>query len=179
MLTSISILYFSQTQPGELKGVALSAVSTTVTEKEGDKKMDESTSSKTRTATDKLTVEDLQAFSGMMGECMKDIFYGSLELLDAVPSTVHTVCDLHLAMAKRNGETWRNDSLRKLTEQIMQNAQIICDKIVSSNETEQSLMKFLCDSKEARQLSARLHLFLLMSQVRDFGLTVHTLTGIT
>ena len=96
---------------------------------------------------------------------MKDIFIGSLELLDAVPSAVHTVCDLHLAMASKNGEAWRNETLGELTNQIMQTAQVICDKISNSNETEQSLMKFLCDSKEAQQLSTRLHLFLLMSQV--------------
>lgn len=129
-----------------------------------DKEMQPSSTGKT---TDKLTLQDLQEFSNVIGECMKDIFYGSLDLLDAVPSTVHTVCDLLLAMAKRNGETWRNESLRELTEQIMKNAQYINDKIVSSNETEQSLMQFLCESKEARQLSARLHLFLLMSQVRN------------
>ena len=68
-------------------------------------------------------------------------------------------------MASKNGEEWRKETLGELTEQIMRNSQVICDKILSSNETEQSLMKFLCESKESQQLATRLHLFLLMSQV--------------
>lgn len=113
----------------------------------------------------KLTTEDFTTFQNLVSEKMKDIFLGSLELLDIVPSAIHTLCDLHLAMANKNGETWRNETLGELANQIMRNAQVICDKIVSSNETEQSLMKYLCESKEAKQLSTRLHLFLLMSQV--------------
>ncbi|XP_066927721.1 E3 ubiquitin-protein ligase HUWE1-like isoform X2 [Clytia hemisphaerica] len=151
-----------------IQAIALSLATTQETTKEGASSSIASSSSTEQQDTSptppKLTVDDLTNFQSLVVENMKGIFFGSLELLDAVPSAVHTVCDLHLAMASKNGEEWRRETLGELTEQIMRNSQVICDKILSSNETEQSLMKFLCESKESQQLATRLHLFLLMSQ---------------
>ena len=122
-----------------------------------------------------ITVAVLDQFSETIDTFTNEILEGCLQLLDVVPSTVHTVCDLLIGVCQRNGTTWKEDTLCAIVDQIQEYASRICDMLIASSSenvdqaqkktSAKDSLKLICESKQAKQLAARLHLYLLMFQV--------------
>ena len=64
------------------------------------------------------TLEDFNQFRTALDEFGRGIMSGCEKILDAVPNTVHTVCDLLIAVSQRNGKEWRVDIMQKLVSQV-------------------------------------------------------------
>ena len=79
---------------------------------------------------------------------------GSLSLLDTLPDTVYKVCDLLLAIFKRNGQEFKTDVIGKLVSEVGVSLERL--NSVSSDLFE------LSQGEEALKASARIHLFTLL-----------------
>ena len=113
-----------------------------------------------------ITINDLEQFKNIINQYTNEMLDKSLQLLDKVPSTVHTVCDLLIAVSLRNGPKWRNCTLQEIVNQIQFSINRIITKLDQTKDVKESL-EILSESESSSQLAVRLHLYLLMFQVSE------------
>ncbi|XP_011685289.1 PREDICTED: E3 ubiquitin-protein ligase HUWE1 isoform X5 [Wasmannia auropunctata] len=81
-----------------------------------------------------------------------------LNLLDLMPDTVYRICDLLVTITKRNGDEWRDDTLRQLIREVGRLVDYLIDIAESQDENAGAR---LVECEEANKLSGRLYLYTL------------------
>ncbi|KYN41565.1 E3 ubiquitin-protein ligase HUWE1, partial [Trachymyrmex septentrionalis] len=81
-----------------------------------------------------------------------------LNLLDLMPDTVYRICDLLVTITKRNGDEWRDDTLRQLIREVGRLVNYLIDIAESQDENAGAR---LVECEEANKLSGRLYLYTL------------------
>ncbi|XP_011638354.1 E3 ubiquitin-protein ligase HUWE1 isoform X5 [Pogonomyrmex barbatus] len=81
-----------------------------------------------------------------------------LNLLDLMPDTVYRICDLLVTITKRNGDEWRDDTLRQLIREVGHLVDYLIDIAESQDENAGAR---LVECEEANKLSGRLYLYTL------------------
>ncbi|XP_070171266.1 E3 ubiquitin-protein ligase HUWE1 isoform X5 [Polyergus mexicanus] len=95
--------------------------------------------------------ENIDEFTqNALGQC--------LNLLDLMPDTVYRICDLLVTITKRNGDEWRDDTLRQLMREVGRLVDHLIDIAESQDENAGSR---LVECEEANKLSGRLYLYTL------------------
>lgn len=79
-----------------------------------------------------------------------------LNLLDMMPDTVYRICDLLVAIAKRNGDEWRDNMLRQLMKEIGS----LVDYLIEVSESDDpNTGARLIECKEANKVTGRIYLY--------------------
>ncbi|CAK9823562.1 E3 ubiquitin-protein ligase HUWE1, partial [Anthophora retusa] len=79
-----------------------------------------------------------------------------LNLLDLMPDTVYRICDLLVAIAKRNGDVWRDNMLRQLMKEIGN----LVDYLIEVAESQDpNAGAKLVECKEANKVTGRIYLY--------------------
>ncbi|XP_029040981.2 LOW QUALITY PROTEIN: E3 ubiquitin-protein ligase HUWE1 [Osmia bicornis bicornis] len=79
-----------------------------------------------------------------------------LNLLDLMPDTVYRICDLLVAIAKRNGDEWRDNMLRQLMKEIGS----LIDYLIGIAESQDpSAGARLVECEEANKVTGRIYLY--------------------
>lgn len=81
-----------------------------------------------------------------------------LNLLDLMPDTVYRICDLLVTITKRNGDEWRDDTLRQLIREVGRLVDYLIGIAESQDENAGSR---LVECEEANKLAGRLYLYTL------------------
>ncbi|XP_024868314.1 E3 ubiquitin-protein ligase HUWE1 isoform X2 [Temnothorax curvispinosus] len=81
-----------------------------------------------------------------------------LNLLDLMPDTVYRICDLLVTITKRNGDEWRDDTLRQLIREVGRLVDYLIEIAESQDENAGAR---LVECEEANKLSGRLYLYTL------------------
>ncbi|XP_031335949.1 E3 ubiquitin-protein ligase HUWE1-like isoform X2 [Photinus pyralis] len=109
----------------------------------------------------------------------KDALEICLQLIEAIPETVHKVCELLGTIMKRNGPTFRDDLLDKLLSTIRSSSMQIFHRYKYRPAVLEVHLE-LCESRESLCLGHLIHLFALFFEVPSFidmripcGLAVH------
>ncbi|KAG6803233.1 E3 ubiquitin-protein ligase HUWE1 isoform X1 [Apis mellifera caucasica] len=79
-----------------------------------------------------------------------------LNLLDLMPDTVYRICDLLVAIAKRNGDEWRDNMLRQLMKEIGGLVDYLIE--VAESQDPNAGVK-LVECKEANKVTGRIYLY--------------------
>ncbi|XP_048511685.1 E3 ubiquitin-protein ligase HUWE1 isoform X4 [Athalia rosae] len=91
-----------------------------------------------------------------------DFTHSSLEqclnLLDLMPDTVYRICDLLVTITKRNGDEWRDSTLRQLIREIGNLVDFLID--IAENGGENNGTK-LIECEEAGKVAGRIYLYTL------------------
>lgn len=83
-----------------------------------------------------------------------------LDLLDQLPDSVYSVCELIFALAKRNGETYRDDIVSDIVCEIVDKIFILLNTSVDKNLHD--LVEAMIKSEVASKVAVRLHLLALI-----------------
>ncbi|XP_063707232.1 E3 ubiquitin-protein ligase HUWE1 isoform X2 [Culicoides brevitarsis] len=88
-----------------------------------------------------------------------------LQLLDTLPDAVYRVCDLLVTISKRNGDTWRDDMLNNLVDEISDCLDFlirVLNSEESMDESEQLTPESFVSGEMASKTAVRIHLFTLL-----------------
>lgn len=116
-----------------------------------------------------MTIQDMEDFSNTIINHTDFIVEGCLSLLDTVPSTVHTVCDLLLAVAKDNVNFY-DLIIDIVLDQLVKSAENVIEDLRAAGTTTDPVelkrkIKLFNESHQVKKLTTRMHLYLLMFQV--------------
>ncbi|XP_046484252.1 E3 ubiquitin-protein ligase HUWE1 isoform X1 [Neodiprion pinetum] len=81
-----------------------------------------------------------------------------LNLLDLMPDTVYRICDLLVTITKRNGDEWRDGTLRQLIREIADLVDFLID--IAENGGENNGTR-LIECEEASKVAGRIYLYTL------------------
>ena len=123
----------------------------------------------------KISTDQLAEISKLIDICTDTLLEGCMELIDSQPKAVHSVCKLLVVASRRNKTEWKVNMLVSISEDIMASAEYITSQIgdklreikAGNFEMHHQLKELVCDGACAQKLTRRMHLFLLLSQVRN------------
>nr|XP_023021300.1 E3 ubiquitin-protein ligase HUWE1-like [Leptinotarsa decemlineata] len=113
----------------------------------------------------KETVEESdQSFETLINEFTNHALEVCLKLLEAIPETVHKVCELLVTIMNRNGRTYRDNLLDTLVTRIRGGIKAIS---LCAMQCEPNVISYfsVCDSDQAKRLSNYIHLYILFFEV--------------
>ena len=120
------------------------------------------TSSKSTTT----EIEDIRASQldkQVLDEFSTNMLPGLFRILDNVPETVYRVCDLIVVVIRRYGDTWRDNCLNYILNEICELIKSICDYYLSLKDQPSSNEPFIkCANNLDQKLQSRLLLFSLL-----------------
>jgi uncharacterized protein YdaT len=132
-----------------------------------DKSTNETSSTKsTSTNTDNDDIRASQLDKQILDEFSANMLPGLFRILDNVPETVYRVCDLIVVVIRRYGDSWRDNCLNYILNEICELIKIICDHYVFlkdqpiSSTNSENFIK--CADNVDQKLQSRFLLFSLL-----------------
>ncbi|KAG5895091.1 hypothetical protein JTB14_023265 [Gonioctena quinquepunctata] len=108
-----------------------------------------------------------QSFETLMNEFTYHALDVCLNLLEAIPETVHKVCELLVTIMKRNGRTYRDNWLDTLLSKIRE-CVVAIYKVAFQCEANVMSYYTIADSEQAKRLTNYMHLYILFFEVSSY-----------
>ena len=110
-----------------IQAIALSLEQTKAAQEEEAKKKEAEEKERQRERKKQKDKEALQPLdSSILDDFSNTLLPGSIDLVTSINGSVHRVCDLILALAKRSGQEWSIRSLRKIMSLVRKCNHVVC-----------------------------------------------------